>query len=311
MKQYFKCVCVGDGAVGKTSLFMEFSSPGSSKDAEYIPSVFDVYNHNQTVFGVNLLTKENLDEFKATGMYKSSTFFTDEEKKNIIQWTEEIQSWKETTGKHMIYYEKKNDEKLLCRIENFVPFHSELAKLFLNKLNDAVSFFLEEEAILFKDKLNLKLPNGRYLPHQDAPGFQHLAKKKQLSVMIAVDEATQLSGCLDFVPGENKVLLDNIAGVLKEDIVKKWDDEKKWIPTPAQPGDVIFFDNLIPHRSGPNNSKNPRRNYYLTYNVASEGDLRDEYYKGKRENFPPEFERKKDVDYSNGKVIYNVANPIE
>ena len=129
--------------------------------------------------------------------------------------------------------------------------------------------------------------------------------------MIAVDEATEQSGCLEFVPGENKQLFPNIDGVLTEEIIKKWEDEKKWIPIFAKPGDVVFFGSFAPHRSGPNTSPNPRRNFYLTYNVASEGDLRESYYEGKRKNFPPSFEREEGKDYSKGKKIYNVGNPID
>jgi 2-aminoethylphosphonate dioxygenase len=48
----------------------------------------------------------------------------------------------------------------------------------------------------------------------------------------------------------------------------------------------------------------------LTYNVASEGDVRKKYYEDKRKNFPPDFERESGKDYSKGGEIYNVANPI-
>jgi 2-aminoethylphosphonate dioxygenase len=129
--------------------------------------------------------------------------------------------------------------------------------------------------------------------------------------MIAVDRATPESGCLEFVEEENKFLYPNINGVLTPEVVKKWELEKKWKPLPAESGDVVFFDSLAPHRSGPNKSDKPRRNYYLTYNVASEGDLRHAYYIGKRTHFPPPFEREQGKDYTEGKKIYNVANPIE
>jgi 2-aminoethylphosphonate dioxygenase len=34
----------------------------------------------------------------------------------------------------------------------------------------------------------------------------------------------------------------------------------------------------VPHRSGPNRTAHPRRALYLTYNAASEGNLRQAYY---------------------------------
>ena len=45
MTDNLKCVCVGDGAVGKTLLLMSFAY-GKIPDDNYIPTVFDNYNAN-------------------------------------------------------------------------------------------------------------------------------------------------------------------------------------------------------------------------------------------------------------------------
>jgi len=52
MRNILKCVAVGDGAVGKTSLLMEYSNPGSSATSQYIPSVLDIITQYQMVDGV-------------------------------------------------------------------------------------------------------------------------------------------------------------------------------------------------------------------------------------------------------------------
>jgi len=67
---------------------------------------------------------------------------------------------------------------------------------------------------------------------------------------------------------------------------------------------------LHPSSLRPNYTDRPRRSYYLTYNALSEGDRRDAYYRDKRSKFPPECEREKGKDYSEGARIYNLANPI-
>ncbi len=36
-------------------------------------------------------------------------------------------------------------------------------------------------------------------------------------------------------------------------------DQMKWEPVPTKPGDVVFFDSFVPHRSGPNASDLKRR----------------------------------------------------
>jgi 2-aminoethylphosphonate dioxygenase len=67
----------------------------------------------------------------------------------------------------MFYYEEKDGKKLLCRMENFIPFHQGLSDLFLKKLTDGCSELYEEPASLYKDKLNFKLSGGQgYRPHQ-------------------------------------------------------------------------------------------------------------------------------------------------
>jgi ectoine hydroxylase-related dioxygenase (phytanoyl-CoA dioxygenase family) len=257
------------------------------------------------------LTNEDKVEFEKKGYTLKTNFFTPEEKKNIIKWTNDIQSWPEVRGKWMTFFEDNHGKRMLCRVENYVPYNKELSDLFLGKITDACSFLMGGEMILYKDKLNFKLAGGKgYTPHQDAPAFSHFAKKLQVSVMIAVDPANDQSGCLEFVPGCNKQVYPHTNGVLNDDVVKKWDDAKSWVPIHAQSGDIMFFDSLAPHRSGPNLSDKPRRNYYLTYNYASEGDLRAAYWIDKRKNFPPDIEREDGKDYSEGGKIYNVANPI-
>jgi ectoine hydroxylase-related dioxygenase (phytanoyl-CoA dioxygenase family) len=54
------------------------------------------------------------------------------------------------------------------------------------------------------------------------------------------------------------------------------------MPIEARAGDTLWFHSRTPHRSGPNHSSTPRRALYPTYNAASEGDLRDDYYRQKQ-----------------------------
>ena len=62
-------------------------------------------------------------------------------------------------------------------------------------------------------------------------------------------------------------------------------------------GDVIFFDSHAPHVSKPNFIAPPRRLLYLTYNLASQGDHRGQYYADKRASFPPDIERETGKSY--------------
>ena len=54
---------------------------------------------------------------------------------------------------------------------------------------------------------------------------------------------------------------------------------------PVRAGQTLWFHSRTPHRSGPNTSPHARRALYPTYNAWSEGDLREDYYRRKLEEF--------------------------
>ena len=63
----------------------------------------------------------------------------------------------------------------------------------------------------------------------------------------------------------------------------------EFVPCETAPGDAVFFDCFVPHRSGPNTTDRARRVLYLTYNAASSGDHYEAYFAAKRESFPPDW----------------------
>jgi hypothetical protein len=68
-------------------------------------------------------------------------------------------------------------------------------------------------------------------------------------------------------------------------------------PHPMVPGDVMFFDCFVPHQSQPNATAHQRRNVYLTFNRAADGEHRERYFADKRRNFPPDHEREPGTTY--------------
>ena len=72
----------------------------------------------------------------------------------------------------------------------------------------------------------------------------------------------------------------------------------------------MAFDSYVPHRSGPNRSAALRRLLYVTYNPASQGDRRAEYFARKRRAFPPECERTPSAAPDPESAIFNLGNPI-
>jgi len=111
------------------------------------------------------------------------------------------------------------------------------------------------------------------------------------------------------VPGKHKdgILPQESDGSLERSSCETW----PWEPILCDVGDVVFFESHAPHRSEANKSDAARRAFYLTYNAKSDGGyFRDEYYRIKKEMFPPDADREVGRDYSEGGKIFNLATPI-
>src|SRR5438132_7968634 len=144
----------------------------------------------------------------------------------------------------MRYYERGGDAaaKMLARIENFVPYHERLAALFtgprvLGLLADCVG----EPVVLFKDKVNFKLPGGAgFAPHQDAPAYVDFGVEHHLTVMLPVDAFTRENGCLEMARGAcaRVFLPQNPDGTVRADAMARLTLEALL----AEPGDAIVFD---------------------------------------------------------------------
>lgn len=195
----------------------------------------------------------------------------------LRQWVDEVASWSDG-GPWLHHRELTLDGPKLCRSENFVPFHEGFRGLLTSgALLDTASALLGEPAVLYKEKINYKLPGGAgYSPHQDAPAYRFV--DVHVSCMLAVDDATVENGCLEVAPARHHELLPtDDTGCVRPDVA----DELPWSAVEVRAGQTLWFHSRTPHRSGPNRSSRGRRALYPTYNAASEGDLRAGYYRQK------------------------------
>lgn len=242
------------------------------------------------------LTDQQINDFHRDGYVVVRSAFGDDEMQVIETWTQELTELPEEPDKHWVYHEKSRldpDEKLICRIENIRPFHSGFAQL-TEVLKDPVRQLLAEEAVLFKEKLNFKMPGGDgFKPHQDSQAGWWNYGSYYITVMVCIDEATEENGCLKMVAGHHRRgLLREWEPLTEEDM-----EGMEFVSCPTKPGDIAFFDSYTPHASEPNMSDKIRRLYFATYNALSEGDQLARYYADKRKNFPPDVERKPGKDY--------------
>ncbi|ORX60513.1 PhyH-domain-containing protein [Hesseltinella vesiculosa] len=262
------------------------------------------------------LTQDQKKSYEQQGFLVIEDFFTPEEHATFKAYTEECKNWKNEKGKWMQYYEvnKTTNEEQLCRTEFFTPYHDGLRSYVRSpRLMTLLNELLDEEYILFKEKINYKLPGGgAFVPHQDCRAFTQFGQNTHMTVMFTVDSTTDANGCLEVVPGSHANSYEN--GLLPHatnEIHPDWVNEQKWTPVYLKPGSILIFGAYLAHRSGDNNTDESRVAIYLTYNALKEGDSHARYYQDKRDFFPPEYEREEGKDYSSGAKIYNYATPIK
>jgi len=246
-----------------------------------------------------IITDTMLADWRLHGFLVVRGVYDAERMSGITKWVDDIQNWPETTGEHMMYFENSltnPDAWILNRVENFVPYHDQIATLFDSDLRAACGRLFGEEAVLFKEKINFKLPGGGgFDAHQDAQAGWETYAPLYITATVIVDPATAENGCLELAHWDHR---EALVGDLWEPLEGDQLAGVEFVPYPAEPGDVLFFDSYLPHRSAPNMTTDPRRVLYVTYNKASDGDHREQYYADKRQSYPPDIERDAEKEYS-------------
>jgi len=250
------------------------------------------------------LTELQIKKYQDDGFLLLKKFFSKEEMEPIIKSINKFSEvpynfWE--VGKEMVYYETSNEnenERILCRVEKYVDYHPEFQKLASsNKILSALQDLMGGPCVLFKDKINFKRPGaGGFRPHQDVQARWDDFAKYTMSIMISTDQSTPENGCLEVAPRQHK---RGIIGKYDKPLAGDDLNGMKFEMVPTEIGDVLFFDHFTPHQSKSNNSDKPRSNIYLTYNLLSEGDHRNEYLNRKRRELPPDNERKEGMKFEN------------
>lgn len=243
-----------------------------------------------------ILTSAQIADFENQGYLVARAAFGAADMAMIDAWTKELLAMPEEPGRHWVYHEKSLKDpsrQLVSRIENITPFHAGFAEL-ATVLKAPVAQLLGEDAALFKEKVNFKMPGGDgFKAHQDSQAGWDTYTDFFISVLVCIDEATPENGCLEIAGGHHK-----------RGLFKSWEPltdgdmaGMEFVSCPTKPGDLVFFDCYAPHRSAPNMSDRIRRLYYSTYNRLSDGDFLERYYADKHKNYPPDIEREAGKTY--------------
>ena len=187
------------------------------------------------------------------------------------------------------------------RTEAFADHHAGLDAFLRgpeSPLAAVVALLAGERVALYKDKINYKAPGGGgYLPHQDGyrgldvPQYESPSERGFIAYvcMVAVDAMTVANGC----PEVGWECWQRKEGWLrKKDAVDPWEFQEMgpYQAVEMGKGDVLIYDNFMPHRSGTNTTDVWRRALFGIYygNESEPRDLRNLYYEkeavGRRAN---------------------------
>jgi ectoine hydroxylase-related dioxygenase (phytanoyl-CoA dioxygenase family) len=221
------------------------------------------------------LSPQALDAWRTQGFLVIEDALDAVSRARLPDWADQLAVPAQPGEQRLQYFERIGGAAALCRVERFLDDVPALrALLVAGRLPSIAGALLGEDASLYKEKLNTKQPGGAgFAPHQDAVAYPDVSRS--ITCLIAADAMTIENGCLEFASGRyTDVLPTDDAGCLAADIA----DSLAWEAVPLAAGAALFFTSQVPHRSGPNRTAAPRRAFYLTYNPASEGDLRLRYY---------------------------------
>jgi len=250
-----------------------------------------------------MLDSLKLESWNENGFLLLENLFTKEEVNALVSCVDDIAVLEPSPGKWMQYHETSllDNQQILGRVECFLEYHKGIEYFLLHEtLMTTISEIIGGPAILFKEKINFKLPGANgYPPHQDAPAWRDFPPGYFISAFVAVDACDISNGCMQMYPRRGILELSGEINIPQEE----------WISIKMKPGDVLFFDCFVVHKSEPNLSDYPRRALLNTYNRRVDGDFRTSYFENKRKFFPPMNERLSNVDYANNP--YNHFNPFK
>lgn len=240
-----------------------------------------------------VLNEAQKEQFNATGFVVIKGFFDGAAMQRLSAWLDELRDKAPGRNEEAKYYEKSSltGEDILVRVEHVLGDHNPgITKLLLSQDTiDCLTVLFGEPPVLFKEKINYKLPGCRPDKlHQDQAAGWNAYGDFYISMGIVVDENRKENGALTFLKSGNydKKLMSAEWQPLSE-LDPPYQPEGEYMLLEADPGDVIFFDSYVPHGSPANTGNRSRRNIFLTFNKQSDGDKRHQYYADKWAAYPP------------------------
>lgn len=126
------------------------------------------------------------------------------------------------------------------------------------KMLDCMEDLMGPNLYYHSSKVMFKAANGGAAKpwHQDAAYWKNY-DPKQITVWIALDDASEENGCVWAIPGSHKLgLIPHVHQELQ--VEESRIDLKKTVPVPVKPGGLLIFHSLVLHMSKKNTSDKNR-----------------------------------------------------
>lgn len=240
-----------------------------------------------------VFSPDEVELFRRRGFLVKPAFFSADAVQRVSEWLDRATDSTEPLGSEARYYEKSpvTGRNMLVRMEHFLGADNAAVSDILlgTQPMSAVVELLGEPALLFKEKVNFKLPGCRADKlHQDQSAGWNAYADFFITMAMAVDENRRDNAALSFLQSgryQKTLMAPEWEPLTLDD--PPYSPEEEYCLIEAKAGDAIFFDSYVPHGSPPNTSNRPRRNIYVTFNRRSAGDLRRRYYDDKWQAYPP------------------------
>jgi ectoine hydroxylase-related dioxygenase (phytanoyl-CoA dioxygenase family) len=218
----------------------------------------------------DLISAADLASFREKGFFITKPMFSAAELKGVRDEFDRL--WAEAVADA----EKSGDQKLISFTKNrpFVGQAHTRSPLLVDFVKspiylEACAKLIGADADLYYNQAVLKVPEigKRFGWHQDT-GYLVTDPLEYVTAWTAIGPATLENGCIWVLPGSHKRgPLTHVRNEAENSLDVPVDDESGAIPVEVEAGQVVIFNALLLHKSGPNTSKSVRYAYVPQYHV--------------------------------------------
>lgn len=216
------------------------------------------------------LTREQIESYRKNGFVQLPEVITGNELKRMRDAVSAAVE-AEMRGDRRSFHEKSSYEQIFIQKINVWERHPELAEFSLSRRFGNIAARLSGYRMrIFTDHALFKeARTGAKTPwHQDSHYWPHQQKGQQLSLWLALSDATTQSGCMSFLPG-TQVHHDIPPVDLQNPNVSKFfrapEPRTRAVCCPLKAGSCTFHNGLTFHYAGPNRSDEMRKAFAIIY----------------------------------------------